>query len=712
MSLKFRTVRPNRRSNVVSHLHGSRGEPPRILGGRWEIIAPLAEGGMGTLYVAKHCQTGREAALKVIEGDNPEALARFKLEASVAATLNHPGIVQVFDADFDPQTSSCFIAMELLRGRTLREVMDDSTAHPQQVVELLTMAMEPLALAHARGYVHRDLKPDNLFVVEEANGPARVKLLDFGIAAQQGVERLTQVGTAMGTPHYMSPEQATNARGAGPASDVWALGVMLYEAISGEVPFLGDTAHAVVVAACTRDHEPLDVAVVGVAPDVARLVDACLAKEPHLRPADAGELLSRLQRLVRPDSLPPVRPQRTRGRLGAEALASGMRTLTRSVRTQLSVARRQRVPVGLMIAGAILVLGSTLSAFFDVIDLEFGLLLAALGAGLSVTGALVGGARTPSSPAAPNPELAASPAPATPLPKVDVLHPSRGPSAAPVSIELYADLSSAVARRACQRLMALRLEHPDDIRLVFKPMPDAEREIAWVTAETLRHVFEHSSIEAFWELFDRLLCTTQKLSQGLLEDIVTTVGIQLHELRRSLRARHRQRVVASCRKEALARGATGNPTVFMNGRPLNEDLTDDRLRWAYFDALNEAKQRTTAAFGGRATVVAGSRPRDTRMSLRGLLVRYQGARNAPRNLRRTRDEAMERALKLLARAQLPRTDFADIALRFSDGLVELGEVKVSDLGEPMQSAIAQLALFELSCPVECDEGFHVLQRVV
>jgi hypothetical protein len=668
---------------------------------------------MSTLYVAKHCQTGRDAALKVIEGNNPEALARFKLEASVAASLNHPGIVQVFDADFDPQTSSCFIAMELLRGRTLREFMEDPNAQPQQVVELLMMAMEPLALAHARGYVHRDLKPDNLFVVEEPGAPARVKLLDFGIAAQQGVERLTQVGTAMGTPHYMSPEQATNARGAGPASDVWALGIMLYEAISGEVPFLGETAHAVVVRACTSDHEPLGSVVEGVDPEFARVVDACLAKQPQDRPADAGELLNRLQRLVRPASLlPPARPQRSRLRLGAAALVSGMRTLTRSERSELLVAQRQHLPVGLIFAGAILVLGAALSAFVDALPLRLGLLLAAIGAGLSIAGALIVGARSAVSPAARKPEATPAAPPSMPVATAAVLHPTRGPGAAPVSIELYADLSTAVARRACQRLLALRLEHPEDIRLVFKPLPDAEREIAWLLAETLRHVFERSSLEAFWELFDRLLCTTQKISPRLIEESVATIGMQIHELRRALRARHHQRIVAGCREEALMRGAVGNPTVFMNGRPLSEDLTDDRLRWAYFDALNEAKQQTTAALGGQATMVAGPKPRATRMCVRGLLVRYQGARNAPRTLRRTRAEAIERALKLVARAQLPRTDFADIALRFSDGLVELGELNVSDVAEPMQSAIAQLSLLELSCPVECDEGFHVLQRVV
>src|SRR5207253_2332887 len=141
-----------------------------------------------------------------------EALARFRLEAGVCAQIGHPGIVDVFDADLDEPTNSCFIAMELLEGCTLRAVMDDSSSTPEQVIELLVASLEPLAAAHAKGFVHRDLKPENLFVLAEPKNGTRVKLLDFGIVAQKTDDRLTRIGTAMGTPHYMSPEQATSAR--------------------------------------------------------------------------------------------------------------------------------------------------------------------------------------------------------------------------------------------------------------------------------------------------------------------------------------------------------------------------------------------------------------------------------------------------------------------------------------------------------------------
>jgi serine/threonine protein kinase len=684
------------------------GRTPRFIGGRWEIISLLAEGGMGAIYVARHRQTGRQAAVKVIEGDQPEVMARFKLEASVAAEVNHPGIVEVFDADFDPDTSTCFIAMELLRGRTLRALMDDDATKPQEVVELLTLALEPLAAAHAKGYVHRDLKPENIFVVEDLGKQKRVKLLDFGIAAQERAGRLTRSGTTMGTPHYMSPEQATNARAAGPASDIWALGIMLYEAICGDVPFKGETAHAIIVQACVREHEPLESTVTGLDPGLARLVDRCLAKQPEQRPMDAAVLHCELRMLLRPNSLPAARPLK-RTSLPTED-ASGMRSRALdddSVALQIPMIWSAQT--AWLTSGAVVLSSSAVLAWLDVLAPEAALLLAGTGVAMSAASILhmrkVHAARENTVQDA-GPAVTVAQRSRRPM---EIRYPARGPEAAPITIELYVDLSLGVTRRICQRVMALRAEHPEQIRIIARPLPDPTREIAWLTAEALRDVFERSGNDAFWHMYDSLLTCTRKVTNDLLLEVAVSAGAEPHELRRALRARLRRRVIAAAREQAVERGAVESPTVFMNGQLLGEDLADDRLRWAYHDALAEVKRRAGTELAVMRTEVAPMS--SLRMKLRGVLIAYQGARDAPRALRRTREQARERADKLLARARLPGADFSDLALRFGDRLIELGEVEVSELSVPIQDAVARLAIGEVSDPLERDEGFHVLQRV-
>ena len=142
----------------------------------------------------------------------------------MAAQVDHPGIVQVFDADFESDNSLCFIAMELLEGRTLRAAMEDPSVGPPRLLELLTQALQPLCAAHAKGFIDRDLKPENIFVLDPPRENTTIKLLDFGIAAQEGVDRMTRTGIAMGTPHYMSlSKPSTLAVPAHPAtSGRWA----------------------------------------------------------------------------------------------------------------------------------------------------------------------------------------------------------------------------------------------------------------------------------------------------------------------------------------------------------------------------------------------------------------------------------------------------------------------------------------------------------
>ena len=693
--------------NVALGFDSDDQHAPRVLGGRWELVAPLARGGMGVLYVGRHLQTGRRAALKVIDHSHPDALARFKLEASVSAQLNHPGIVDVFDADQDPDTGECFIAMELLEGCTLRQIMDDRSSTPIDVLELLIAALEPLAAAHQKGFVHRDLKPENLFVLGEPGHGPRVKLLDFGIVAQQSGERVTRVGTAMGTPHYMSPEQATSAREAGPASDIWSMGVMMYEAIRGEVPFNGETGHGIIVQACTCPHMPLDAAMSDLDPQIARVVDRCLAKSPAERPQDARALALELRGLIqRPNSLPAARPS-VAARLvfvnqsDSVDTSSGVRP---SIRTR-SIANAANM---LAASGVVCSLSALALPFTGLVAPGAALLCAAVGGGL-----LLGA----SSRMRTLREMLQPPPPHAPLPTAVMMrsqrpkrlqHPSRGPDTGTVKIDLYADLSCAITRRACQRVMHLRQEHPDDVVVTWHPCWDLQRAMAPVTAEIARALFERHGAQAFWVFFDRMLATSRKINPELLYSYAAEACSDMHGLRRALRTHAHRPSLQRCREDAEALGIDSSPTLVINGVMLVGEPSDDRLHWAYVDAKSAVESRRGVEMGETR---AGLYEVPTPANVRALLIRYRGARNAPSALGRGREQARERAVKLLSRAKMEGADFADVALRFADSLLEHAELAPRMHDPVFADAVAELKIGQMTMPLECDEGFLVVQRL-
>lgn len=274
---------------------------PRIIAGRYEIVREVARGGMGIVYEAMHVVSRRHVALKVLFTDafaDDMSRARFLREVSAPARIRHEGIVEVFDAGFNDGDGAPFVAMELLEGHTLRDEFERFPRPPSRTLWLFEGLLAPVAAAHAAGIVHRDLKPENAFVTQYG-GRELVKVLDFGLARTMGEEagHQTRTGVSMGTPHYMAPEQAVSARDVTPAADVWALGAMLYEALSGRTPFSGLTPSAVVVEAVTQPHLALTHIVPSVPPALSALVDRCLAKEPAQRPADAGVMLRELVEL-------------------------------------------------------------------------------------------------------------------------------------------------------------------------------------------------------------------------------------------------------------------------------------------------------------------------------------------------------------------------------------------------------------------------------
>ena len=270
----------------------------QTLDGKYRLDALLGEGGMGTVYRATHLLIDRPVAVKVLRprfvGDDA-AQHRFRREARAAGRLRHPNAVAVTDFGDTPE-GYVYIVMELLEGRTLRELIADEGPLPAALaVRLMGQAAEAVAAAHEAGVIHRDLKPGNIFVMGGDNVRPAVKVLDFGIAklAAESAEdsdakNLTQTGVMIGTPRYMSPEQCDGDR-LTPASDVYSLGVILYEMLTGVPPFNGPTPLAVALQHSSKPPRPPRELVPTIPAELERVVLHALAKSPGERPGDAGE---------------------------------------------------------------------------------------------------------------------------------------------------------------------------------------------------------------------------------------------------------------------------------------------------------------------------------------------------------------------------------------------------------------------------------------
>jgi hypothetical protein len=252
-----------------------------VLGGRYRLTSRIAVGGMGEVWRATDDVLGREVAVKVLKEEytgDPGFLQRFRAEARHTAALSHPNIAGVYDygeADF-----SAYLVMELVPGEPLSDVLArEGTLAPQRAMGLLAQAAHGLSAAHAAGLVHRDVKPGNLLVTPDG----RVKVTDFGIARAGDSAPLTATGTVMGTAQYLAPEQAMG-RPSSPASDIYALGVVGYEALTGARPFTGESQVSIAMAHVNTPPPPLPE---HLPPGARRLVEQSMAKQPSERPADA-----------------------------------------------------------------------------------------------------------------------------------------------------------------------------------------------------------------------------------------------------------------------------------------------------------------------------------------------------------------------------------------------------------------------------------------
>jgi eukaryotic-like serine/threonine-protein kinase len=259
------------------------------------VLEVLGEGGMGVVYKARDTQLGRSVALKVMRAewmDDAERHRRLVREAQAASALNHPNILTIYEIGFDAGVG--FIAMEFITGGTLADLLASGPLPACRALRVTAQVADALAAAHAAGIVHRDLKPSNIMLATED----RVKVVDFGIAKLAGsavptgaaATALTASGAIVGSAPYMSPEQAAG-RGIDERSDIFSLGAVLYEMLAGHRPFAGADG-ADTLAAILRDTPP---PIPGVAPQVARVVERCLAKDPSQRFRSAGELKAAIE---------------------------------------------------------------------------------------------------------------------------------------------------------------------------------------------------------------------------------------------------------------------------------------------------------------------------------------------------------------------------------------------------------------------------------
>lgn len=274
--------------------------------GPYKIVRLIGSGGMGSVYEAMNSQIERRAAIKVLSKEfqqDAEFVQRFFNEARAVNIINHPSVVTVYDFG-NGEDGSPYIVMEYLEGETLRQRMNKSgRTDPQRAMKIIQQVASGLAAAHAKKIVHRDLKPGNILLVpdsESAEGE-RPKILDFGIAklaADPSAKALTRMGVSMGTPAYMSPELCKDARDVTDRSDVYALGLILYEMLAGEHPFANALkADSAMMASHIGQPPPsLDSKVPGLGPDLVGLVNRMLAKQPDARPS-AAEVAATLGRL-------------------------------------------------------------------------------------------------------------------------------------------------------------------------------------------------------------------------------------------------------------------------------------------------------------------------------------------------------------------------------------------------------------------------------
>lgn len=310
-------------------------QPGDVIDGKYRLEGLVGHGAMGFVLNAWHLQLDEPVAVKFLlpelVGDD-EARGRFEREARAAFKIRSEHVTRVLDVGRLPEGDQPFIVMELLKGKDLGVLIDANPLPYEEAVDYVLQACHAVAEAHALGIVHRDLKPDNLFLTRRPNGSPCIKVLDFGLSKfrerrqQNGLpvrERaLTRDAQIMGTAHYMSPEQWVAAKNVGPAADQWALGVILYEAITGDSPFFRNNIAAMCNAVLREDPPPMQTKAHDLPQGLDAVVRRCIAKKVDERWPSIEELAEAL----RPFAPETLAPPPSRGSLPRRAARSESRT--------------------------------------------------------------------------------------------------------------------------------------------------------------------------------------------------------------------------------------------------------------------------------------------------------------------------------------------------------------------------------------------------
>ena len=341
-----------------------------VLDNRYDVGRTLGSGGMGEVFLARDRVLGRDVALKVLRtqyaGDS-EFAERFKREARNAASLSHPNIVQVYDRG-ETEDGSSYIAMEYVPGGTLKEkIVGEGPLGTREAAALGAQVAEALGAAHDRGMVHRDIKPQNVLLTDRGDA----KVADFGIARAGSSVTISRTGSVMGTAGYMSPEQALG-KPASPKSDLYSLGVVLYEALTGELPYTADNPIAVSMKHVNEPLRPPRELDPTIPEGMNALVTRLMAKDPEDRYASSDELADDLWKISRgreptaaPVAAAPTRPQR------APVAASSPTTRVPPARPAPARRRRRRIPWFLILVAAILFFLGTIGMLRSVMGPNF-----------------------------------------------------------------------------------------------------------------------------------------------------------------------------------------------------------------------------------------------------------------------------------------------------------------------------------------------------